>query len=191
LRKGAFSEYRVGLVHGRLPQAQQQQVMDAFKAGELEVMVATTVLEVGIDIPNATCMIVEHAQRFGLAQLHQLRGRVGRGPAAASCLLISDPATDEARQRIQAMVSYHDGFRIAEADLEIRGPGEFFGARQHGLSELKLANPLTQLQLLKCAREEALRVVKDDPGLTAPEHGMLRQRLQTQFPDYEKAMVVG
>lgn len=120
-----------------------------FKGSKIDVLVSTTVLEVGIDIPNATCMIIEHAQRFGLAQLHQLRGRVGRGAHESFCILVSSVLNEEAKARLEAMTAYSDGFRIAEEDLKIRGPGEFFGKRQHGLTELKIANPLTQMQLLK------------------------------------------
>jgi len=157
----------------------------------LDALVSTTVLEVGIDIANATCMIVEHSERFGLAQLHQLRGRVGRGLAESFCLLISDAQTQEARARLAAMVKYHDGFQIAEEDLRIRGPGEFFGRRQHGLTELKIANPLTQMQLLKLAREEAAKLVQLDPRLEARPNGLLREKLLQRFPEYDKLMVVG
>ena len=153
LSRNEFKKYKLGMVHGRLPQAQQERAMQDFKQRDLDLLVATTVLEVGIDIPNATCMVIERAERFGLSQLHQLRGRVGRGSAGSLCLLISDPETEEAKARMQAMVKFADGFHIAEEDLKIRGPGEFFGSRQHGLSELRIGNPLTQLQLLKHARE--------------------------------------
>ena len=161
-----------------------------FKNKELDILVSTTVLEVGIDIPIATCMIVEYAQRFGLSQLHQLRGRVGRGSAESFCILISDAQTKEAKARIEAMLKYSDGFRIAEEDLKIRGPGEFFGRRQSGLSELKIANPLTQMHLLKQAREEAIRLVNLDPGLASRQNILLREKLKQRFPDYEKLMLV-
>lgn len=191
LRQGEFREFRLGLIHGRLKQEEQDEIMRKFKDRELDALVSTTVLEVGIDIPNATCMIVEYAERFGLSQLHQLRGRVGRGAETSFCLLISDCQTQEAKARLSAMVKFNDGFRIAEEDLKIRGPGEFFGERQHGLTELKIGNPLTQMQLLRHAREEALRLLKIDPRLELRQDLPLRERLLQRFPEYEKLMLTG
>ncbi len=191
LKAGEFKEFKLGLIHGRLKQQEQDEVMLKFKHGELSVLVSTTLLEVGIDIPNATCMIIEHAERFGLSQLHQLRGRVGRGKQGSFCLLVSGAQTHEARSRLEAMVRYNDGFRIAEEDLKIRGPGEFFGLRQHGLTELKIANPLTQLQLLKRAREEAVKLINLDPCLEFKQDVLLKKKLVQRFPEYEKLMVVG
>jgi ATP-dependent DNA helicase RecG len=162
-----------------------------FKNKEIDLLVSTTVLEVGIDIPNATCMVVEHAERFGLSQLHQLRGRIGRGTEQSYCLLISDAKTPEAEARIKAMLKFNDGFRIAEEDLKIRGPGEFFGRRQHGLTELKIANPLTQMHLLKRARDDAMKLISLDPGLQERQHALLKEKLVQRFPEYEKLMVVG
>ncbi|MGE5308258.1 MAG: ATP-dependent DNA helicase RecG [Deltaproteobacteria bacterium] len=190
-KAGEFKGFRIALIHGRLKQSQQQEIMARFKARELDCLVATTVLEVGIDVPSATCMIVENAERFGLSQLHQLRGRVGRGTDVSYCLLISDTDTDEAAARMQAMVRYPDGFRIAEEDLKLRGPGEYFGSRQHGLAGLRIGNPLTQMFLLKNAREEALSLIAADPELKAPENQALREKLLQRFPEYEKLMVVG
>ncbi len=189
LKADEFKEFRLGLIHGRLKQKEQDQVMLKFKEKELDALVSTTVLEVGIDIPNATCMVVEHAERFGLSQLHQLRGRVGRGSRESFCILVSNAETPEAKARLAAMVEYSDGFRIAEEDLKIRGPGEFFGQRQHGLTELKIANPLTQMQLLKLAREEAIKLVEADPRLEARPNGLLKEKLLQRFPEYEKLMV--
>jgi len=191
LKRGEFKEFKIGLLHGRLKQQEQDEIMLKFKEKELLCLVATTVLEVGIDIPNATCMLVEHAERFGLAGLHQLRGRVGRGGFESFCILVSNAETDEAKARIEAMVRYSDGFRIAEEDLKIRGPGEFFGARQHGLTELRIANPLTQMQLLKKAREEAIRLLNLDPRLEARQNMLLKEKLVQRFPEYEKLMVIG
>lgn len=191
LRAGEFSEFKLGLIHGRLRQEEQDQIMLKFKNRELDVLVSTTVLEVGIDLPQATCMIIESAQRFGLSQLHQLRGRVGRGGQASFCILISEAETQEAKARIEAMVKYSDGFRIAEEDLKIRGPGEFFGKRQHGLTELKIGNPLAQMQLLKKAREEAIRLINTDSRLEARQNALLKEKLLQRFPEYEKLMVVG
>jgi len=190
-KAGDFKEFRLGLIHGRMKQTEQALVMREFKEKELDLLVSTTVLEVGIDIPNATCMIVQHAERFGLSQLHQLRGRIGRGPKESFCLLISDSSSKEAKARLEAMVRYNDGFRIAEEDLKIRGPGEFFGSRQHGLSELKIANPLTQMQLLKHAREEAIKLIEVDRHLQLKQNTYLKEKLLQRFPEYEKLMLVG
>lgn len=191
LRGNQFKEFKIALIHGRLRQSEQDEIMLKFKNRELDVLVATTVLEVGIDIANATCMMIENAERFGLAQLHQLRGRVGRGSLESFCLLVAQAQTEDSRARLNAMVKYSDGFRIAEEDLKIRGPGEFFGRRQHGLSELKIANPLTQMQLLKKARDEALSLVASDPRLEGKQHAVLKDELLQRFPEYEKLIIVG
>ncbi len=191
LKEGEFRGFRLGLVHGRLKAKEQEEVMLKFRNKELDVLVATTILEVGIDIPDATCMIIVHAERFGLSQLHQLRGRIGRGKAQSFCALISDSRGGEAQARLKAMVSYNNGFRIAEEDLKIRGPGEFFGNRQHGLAELRIANPLTQMQLLKAAREEALRLVSLDRRLQERQHSLLKEKLIQRFPEYERLMLIG
>ncbi|MCX5709198.1 MAG: ATP-dependent DNA helicase RecG [Candidatus Omnitrophica bacterium] len=191
LKEGEFKEFKLGLIHGRLKEPAQDKVMQDFKNKKIDLLIATTVLEVGIDIPNATCMIIEHAYRFGLSQLHQLRGRIGRSNLASFCILISSAKTPDAGARMEAMVKYADGFRIAEEDLKIRGPGEFFGRRQHGLSELKIANPLTQMHLLKKAREEALGLVKQDPRLAERAHALVKAGLLRRFPEYEKLIMVG
>ncbi|MCX5711028.1 MAG: ATP-dependent DNA helicase RecG [Candidatus Omnitrophica bacterium] len=191
LKSGEFKEFKLGLIHGRLKELAQDKVMQDFKNKKIDLLIATTVLEVGIDIPNATCMIIEHAHRFGLSQLHQLRGRIGRSNLASFCILVSSAKTPDAGARMEAMVKYADGFRIAEEDLKIRGPGEFFGRRQHGLSELKIANPLTQMHLLKKAREEALGLVKQDPRLAERAHAVLKAGLLRRFPEYEKLIMVG
>ncbi|MFA6384989.1 MAG: ATP-dependent DNA helicase RecG, partial [Candidatus Omnitrophota bacterium] len=186
-----FRDLRVGLVHGKLPQTEQNRIMGEFKSGEIQVLIATTVLEVGIDVANATVMVIEHADRFGLAQLHQLRGRIGRGAFASTCILVSDSRTDEAKARLEAMVASSDGFVIAEEDLKLRGPGEYFGSRQHGLTGLRIGNPLTQMHLLQKARKEAMRIVTADPHLRALTNQALKRRLVQRFPEYEKLMVVG
>jgi ATP-dependent DNA helicase RecG len=191
LKSGEFKEFNLGLIHGRLKQAEQDRIMLKFKNRELDIFVSTTVLEVGIDMPNATCMIIEHAQRFGLSQLHQLRGRVGRGGQESICILLSEAETEQAKARLQAMVMYGDGFRIAEEDLKIRGPGEFFGRRQSGLTELKIANPLNQMQLLKLAREEAIKLLACDQSLELRQDQLLKKKLLQRFPEYEKLMLVG
>ena len=191
LKEGYFKGFRLGLVHGKLKTREQEETMLKFRNKGLDLLVSTTILEVGIDIPNATCMIVAHAERFGLSQLHQLRGRIGRGSLQSFCVLISDAQTDEAKARLKAMVSSSDGFRISEEDLKIRGPGEFFGNRQHGLAELKLANPLTQMQLLKAAREEAIKLLSQDVRLEGRPHQLLKEKLLQRFPEYEKLMLIG
>lgn len=190
LKKGYFKEFRLGLIHGKLPDQEQAEIMLKFKRKELDLLVSTTVLEVGIDIENSTCMIIEHAERFGLAQLHQLRGRVGRGEDESICLLLSDAYTQEAKSRIAAMVKYSDGFRIAEEDLKIRGPGEFFGKRQHGLTELRIANPLTQMQLLKRAREEAIKLLNSDRYFKAQANALLKDKILERFRSLGRSEIV-
>ncbi|MBU1871665.1 MAG: hypothetical protein KKH80_02560 [Candidatus Omnitrophica bacterium] len=190
LKKETFPDFNIGLVHGQLKTKEQGKIMSEFKRGEIDVLVATTVLEVGIDVANASVMVIEHAERFGLSQLHQLRGRIGRGEHDSYCILISQPQTEDAKRRIKAMVESSDGFRIAEEDLKIRGPGEFFGKRQHGLSELRIANPLRQLQLLKRARQEARELVSSDPRLELRQNVLLRERLHQRFPGHEKYVTV-
>jgi ATP-dependent DNA helicase RecG len=191
LKSKEFRDFKLGLVHGKLKQEEQDRVMSDFKNKKIDLLVSTTILEVGIDIPRATCMIIEHADRFGLSQLHQLRGRVGRGSDASYCFLVSDSQTQEAIFRLEAMFKYSDGFRISEEDLKIRGPGEFFGREQHGLSELRIANPLTQMHLLKKAREEVISLLRTDQGLMSRQNQLLRERLLQKFPEYERLMLIG
>lgn len=191
LKMGEFKSFKLGLIHGKLKSKEQNEVMLKFKNKQLDLLVATTILEVGIDIPNATCMIIASAERFGLSQMHQLRGRIGRGKLQSSCMLISDGQTQDSQARLAAMVASGDGFHIAEEDLRIRGPGEFFGMRQHGLAELKIANPLLQMQLLKAAREEAIALLNQDAQLKERPHQLLKARLLQRFPEYEKLMLVG
>ncbi len=182
--KHEFKDFRVGLVHGQMNRKAAEAVMEKFKTRQIDVLVATTVLEVGIDVPNANIMVVEHAERFGLAQLHQLRGRIGRGANDAWCFLIADPTTPDALARLRAVLSTTDGFKIAEEDLRIRGPGEFFGRRQHGLNELKNANPATQLDILGLARQEAIELTKSDARLQKPQNAYIRQIIQKRYPAY-------
>lgn len=190
LKEGEFKDFRLGLIHGRLKQDEQNKLMQKFNEGHLDILIATTVLELGIDIANATCMVIENAERFGLAQLHQLRGRVGRGSAESFCLVMSDTDAQDAVSRLEAMVKYNNGFSIAQEDLRIRGPGEFFGQRQHGLTELRIANPLTQMKLLKKAHEEAVKLLSADPKLEQRPNLALKDKLLRRFPEYEKLMVV-
>ncbi|MCM8757723.1 MAG: ATP-dependent DNA helicase RecG [Candidatus Omnitrophica bacterium] len=191
-KQNTFREFKVGMLHGRMRKSYQEKIMQEFREKKIQILIATTVLEVGIDVSNATVMVIEHAERFGLSQLHQLRGRIGRGCKESFCILISDPANFEAKERLEAMVKYNDGFQIAEIDLKIRGPGEFFGKRQHGLSELRIINqPLTQLELLKQARKEAISLIQKDPFLKLPEHQLLKSKLLERFPGYERLIFTG
>lgn len=178
LQEGPFRDCRVGLIHGRMRPDEKDAVMRRFKEGAIDVLVATTVIEVGIDVPNASIMVVEHAERFGLSQLHQLRGRVGRGPHPSYCLLVAyDPITDDARARLNAMLHSTDGFVIAEEDLAIRGPGDFLGTRQSGLPDLKVADLIRDFKLLGLVRGEAFDLIDRDPHLQKPEHSHLKQIL--------------
>jgi ATP-dependent DNA helicase RecG len=182
LQREIFPHLAIGLLHGRMPMEEKEQVMEAFKNREIQILVATTVIEVGIDIANATVMIIEHAERFGLSQLHQLRGRVGRGGHHSYCVLMAAyPISEEARRRLNTMVRSHDGFVIAEEDLAIRGPGEFFGTRQSGLPELRVANILRDAKLLEEAREEAWTLLSNDPHLSKPEHAALKAALARKW----------
>jgi ATP-dependent DNA helicase RecG len=176
LQKQVFPDLRVGLIHGRLSSADKEAAMRAFNAGELDILVATSVIEVGIDVPNSTVMVIEGANHFGLAQLHQFRGRVGRGEHQSYCLLLADTVSEDASERLAALEQTNDGFLLAERDLELRGPGEFLGRRQSGLPALRLAS-LTDMQALQEAREEAQAVLAEDPNLARPEHELLRERV--------------
>jgi ATP-dependent DNA helicase RecG len=192
LQHEVFPEFRVGLLHGRLKSDEKEQIMRAFSCGELQVLVSTTVIEVGVDVPNATVMLVEHAERFGLAQLHQLRGRVGRSQHQAYCLLMAEfPMSEEAKQRLWTLTESHDGFVIAEKDLEIRGPGEFMGTRQSGLPELRVAHLIRDQRVLAEARREAFALVAQDPQLALPEHVGLRQALIDRWQQKFELMHVG
>jgi ATP-dependent DNA helicase RecG len=182
LAKEIFPDLTVGLLHGRLGFEDKDAIMRRFKAGEIQILVSTTVIEVGIDVPNASVMLVEHAERFGLSQLHQLRGRVGRGEWKSYCILLtSGRLGEEAQRRIDAMTATNDGFRIAEADLELRGPGEFFGTRQSGLPEFRAAELLRDTGLLEEARREANGIVSRDPELAEPAHRALRAALLARW----------
>lgn len=184
LKSQEFKEYRLGLVHGRMKREDVEKVMVKFKNHELDILVSTTVLEVGIDVANAGVMVIEHAERFGLAQLHQLRGRIGRGAHDSLCYLIGNAITEDGVRRLEAIVSTTDGFKIAEYDLQIRGPGHYFGRVQSGLTEFKVANPLTQMDLLKLARGEASLLIEKDPKLVQPDHSRIRRAIARKFPGY-------
>jgi ATP-dependent DNA helicase RecG len=180
-----FSEFKVELLHGRMSSEKKQQVMAEFRRGKVNVLVATVVIEVGVDIPNATIMVIEGADRFGLAQLHQLRGRIGRGTDKSFCFLFADKETENeiAKSRLEMMERSNDGFEIAEHDLKLRGPGELFSTRQHGLPDLKIANIIDDYDLLVMARRCAFELVSADPMLVSPVHKNIRQALITKFGD--------
>jgi ATP-dependent DNA helicase RecG len=183
LSQNVFPEFKVELLHGRMPSANKLQVMSDFRRGRIDVLVSTVVVEVGLDVPNATIMVVEEADRFGLAQLHQLRGRIGRGEAKSYCLLFGDTDSEVARGRIEVMTRSNDGFDIAEQDLRLRGPGEMFSTRQHGLPDLKIASIVGDYDLLTMARRNAFELVCRDPMLTQPEHANIRRALLAKFGD--------
>jgi ATP-dependent DNA helicase RecG len=185
LADDVFSEYGLALLHGQMKPSEKDEVMRRFRDGEVQVLVATTVIEVGIDVPNACVMVIEDSERFGLAQLHQLRGRVGRGENQSFCILIADPKTDEGRERLAVMARTNNGFEIAEEDLRIRGPGEFYGTRQSGLPSLRIANVLRDVEILEESREDAFALVKADPNLSAPEHAVLRAEANKRFEELE------
>ena len=173
-----FPELRVACVHGKMKAKDKDTIMSAMAAGEIDILVATTVIEVGVDVPNAALIVVENAERFGLSQLHQLRGRVGRGKHKSWCILVSDNDGDENRARLSIMTKTNDGFKISEEDLRLRGPGDFFGSRQHGLPEMHVADLGADVNVLQKAQQEATLLLAGDPGLAAPEHAALRESVE-------------
>jgi ATP-dependent DNA helicase RecG len=183
LSREVFPEFTVGLLHGRMPSAKKQQIMSEFRRGKINVLVSTIVIEVGVDVPNATIMVIEGADRFGLAQLHQLRGRIGRGEAKSYCFLFAETDSETAKNRLEVMTRSNDGFEIAECDLRLRGPGELFSTRQHGLPDLKIANIIDDYELLVMARRHAFEMVSADPMLMKAEHKNIRQALIAKFGD--------
>jgi ATP-dependent DNA helicase RecG len=177
LAEGALKDYKIALIHGQMKPADKNAAMDGFRSGEIQALIASVVVEVGLDVPSASVMVITHAERFGLAQLHQLRGRVGRGSDDAVCILVASPTTEDAKKRLKVLVDTNDGFLVAEEDLRIRGPGEIFGTRQHGMPELRVADLIEDFELLRLARRDAFAIVKDDPGLNAPHNQQLRREV--------------
>ena len=178
LRKGVFAKIKMGLVHGRLSREEREPIMRAFRAGEIQILVATSVIEVGVDNPNATMMVIENADHFGLAQLHQMRGRIGRGDKASECFLFGTPKTEEAKSRLELMTRSQDGFQIAEEDLKLRGPGDCWGTRQSGEPLFRLAHPVLDQNLLMEAREEALDLLRTRALQSSPEWDGLKKNLE-------------
>ncbi len=191
LKEKVFPDISVGLLHGQMNSKEKEKIMAEFKEGKYAVLITTTVIEVGIDVANATVMVIEEAHRFGLATLHQLRGRVGRGAETSYCLLLGEARTEEARKRFQVMIETNDGFRIAEEDLALRGPGEMFGTLQHGQLELKIGNIFRDFSLLKEARAAAFELLKNDPHLLSAENQLLGEHFKQKFSQRLKLVEVG
>lgn len=191
LKDKIFTDYTVGLLHGRMASKDKDRIMREFKKGKIDVLVSTIVIEVGIDVPNASVMLVENAERFGLAQLHQLRGRIGRGVHESYCILLADPKTDAAAERLKAIEGTLDGFQIAEADLDIRGPGEFFGTKQHGLPEIRFGNLLKDFDIMELARREAFDLVARDPDFKEEHHWPIKDALARRFKESLNLINVG
>ena len=181
LQNEVFTDYNVGLLHGKMKPKQKDEIMRKFSDGEIQLLVSTVVVEVGIDVPNAAVMMIENAERFGLSQLHQLRGRIGRGQFKSTCVLVSGAQNEDSRKRLDVMCRTTDGFVIAEEDLKQRGPGDFLGSRQHGLPEMRLANIVNDTKILYAAQKQAEEILFADPGLTLPEHKKLRQSVEKMF----------
>ena len=176
-----FPDLCVGLIHGRMGTKEKEDAMKKFKNKKIDILVSTTVVEVGIDVPNASVMVVENAERFGLSQLHQLRGRIGRGEHESYCILLGNPVTEEAKRRFFTMSETQDGFKVAEEDLELRGPGEFFGTKQHGIPELRFGNIIKDFEIMEEARSEAFKLIAEDPDLKNPRNSPLKKALKKRF----------
>jgi ATP-dependent DNA helicase RecG len=191
LQTRVFPDFRLAMLHSRIPEEEKIRIMDEFARGDLQILVSTSVVEVGVDVANATCMVVEHAERFGLSGLHQLRGRVGRSTLQSYAFLIySEELSEEGRQRLMVMKKTTDGFKISEEDLKIRGPGEMTGTRQAGAMSLSFADISEDLRLLEQARKDAFRLIEADPGLLQPPNSRLRRVLET-CPPFPEDLLAG
>ena len=176
-----FPQYKVEYIHGKMKQKDKDRIMEEFKKGDIDILISTTVIEVGVDVPNANIMVIENAERFGLAQLHQLRGRVGRGEYQSYCILKYEGKGDTVKQRMKVMCDTNDGFIISEKDLELRGSGDFFGTMQHGLPEFKIANLFEDMQILKSVQSLAMKILSDDPNLEKEENKLLKNLIKDKF----------
>jgi ATP-dependent DNA helicase RecG len=191
LRDGPFRDFRLGLLHGRMDEDDKAAVMADFRDRKLDLLVCTQVVEVGVDVANATMMVIEHAERFGLSQLHQMRGRISRGTVAGQCWFFAEAGGDEAQERLKAFVRSTDGFALADIDVRLRGVGEFFGTKQHGLGELRLANLISDADVLRLARKDAIAIVASDKGLSLPEHALLRRAVLERYGETLELAEVG
>jgi ATP-dependent DNA helicase RecG len=182
LQSKIFPEYRISLIHGRMKADEKEAAMRNFKNGEIQILVSTSVIEVGVDVPQATIMMIEHAERFGLSQLHQLRGRIGRGSKKSYCILITSGEVNEvAEQRLKMMEKTNDGFLIAEEDLRLRGSGEFFGTRQHGLPDLRFSDLVKDIKIIQTARNDAFAIIEQDPQLRLEQHQIIRHYFKRNY----------
>jgi len=181
--KKELKGFSIDVLYGSMKQKEKDAVMERFKAGEIQVLISTTVIEVGVDVPNASVMVIENAERFGLSQLHQLRGRIGRGPFESFCVLVCTTNGEIARERMKVMCDTNDGFVISEKDLKLRGPGEFFGVRQHGLPELKIADLAGDIDIMSIAQSAAKEIISADANLSMPQNRPLRNHLINKFND--------
>ena len=176
-----FSEYRVEYIHGKMKPKEKDEIMEKFKNKEIDILISTTVIEVGVDVPNANIMVIENSERFGLAQLHQLRGRVGRGEYQSYCILKCEGKSENTRKRMKVMVETNDGFIISEKDLELRGSGDFFGTMQHGLPEFKIANLFEDIEMLKMVQSVAMKILEEDPKLEQEKNQQLKNLIRDKF----------
>ena len=181
LQEKAFPDLKLALLHGRMKAKEKDAIMRGFRNKKIDILISTTVIEVGIDIPNASIMLIENPEHFGLSQLHQLRGRIGRGEHPSHCLLLGSPSTESAKRRFDAFSETQDGFKIAEQDMEQRGSGEFFGTRQHGLPEIRFGNILRDFDIMESARKEAFELVRQDPELLDSRNMFVKHALRERF----------
>lgn len=188
LKNEIFLNYNVECIHGKMKNNEKQEIMDKFYKGEIDILISTTVIEVGINVPNATIMIIENAERFGISQLHQLRGRVGRGSDKSYCVLVSDSKSNKSKERLNTMVKYSDGFILSEKDLEIRGTGDFFGTRQHGIPDMKIANLYKDIEILKQVQKSSINLYKKDPLLTSSVNKLLKEKISQFFNNMDNTV---